>query len=63
MNNDVMPKFLLFLLMFSLVGAIRASVPADAVLSVFPRLTGETDNAPHFRHVISAAPKPSTSRS
>ena len=51
-----MPKFLSFLLVFSFVGAVRASVPADAVLSDFPRLAGETDDAPRFRRAVSAAP-------
>ena len=33
----------------------QAAVPADAVLSDFPRLTGETDDAPRFRRAIAAA--------
>ena len=50
-----MSKILMFLLVFSFVGAIGAAVPADAVLSDFPRLAGETDDAPRFRRAISAA--------
>lgn len=33
-----------------------ASFPADAVLSDFPRLVGERDDAPRFRRAIAAAP-------
>ena len=50
-----MSKILMFLLVFSFVGAIGAAVPADAVLSDFPRLADETDDAPRFRRAISAA--------
>ncbi|HOM59652.1 MAG TPA: hypothetical protein PK770_07295, partial [Kiritimatiellia bacterium] len=33
-----------------------ASFPPDAVLSAFPRLAGEHDDAPRFRRAIAAAP-------
>ena len=35
--------------------AVSAAVPADAVLANFPRLSGETDDAPRFRRAIAAA--------
>ena len=48
-------KSLSLLLVFCFVSAVRASVPADAVLSDFPRLAGETDDAPRFRRAIASA--------
>lgn len=35
--------------------SLAAAVPADAVLSDFPRRAGETDDAPRFRRAIDAA--------
>lgn len=40
----------------AVAGGVRAAVPADAVLADFPRLAGETDDAPRFRRAIAAAP-------
>lgn len=40
-----MYRFSVFVLSACLAGLARAAVPADAVLSDFPRLKGETDDA------------------
>ena len=46
----------LLVLTMCCAGLLGAAVPPDAVLTDFPRLAGETDDAPRFRRAIAAAP-------
>ena len=55
-ENEIMIRRSLLALTMCCAGLLGAAVPPDAVLSDFPRLAGETDDAPRFRRAIAAAP-------